>query len=95
MRLRSVYLYHLSGFDAESPSKERGDTERMAPVLIPVSDDGYTSPTFDLSDASDDDEATQPPPKRRRGAHTDAPAKSASRVLMEDEELALRLLHGE
>jgi hypothetical protein len=39
--------------------------ERLAPISMPVLDDGYISPRFDLSNESDNDEVLPPLLKRR------------------------------
>lgn len=49
-------------------------------------DDGYVSPTFDLS-SDDEDDSVAPPPKRQKSAQN---RKSGG--IEDDEELALQLL---
>ncbi|CAL1710035.1 unnamed protein product [Somion occarium] len=68
----------------------------MGPTIVPVDDDGYISPDFDLPSGSEDEDEEAPPTKRQKGfamenAHRNH--RPAERTSLEDEEeLALQLL---
>ncbi|KAF9506324.1 hypothetical protein BS47DRAFT_1367467 [Hydnum rufescens UP504] len=62
-----------------------GNMERPALVLMPVPDDGYVSPRFDLSNESDNDEALPPPLKRRKGPNLNSLSKHMMKNLIPTE----------
>ena len=63
------------------------------PVLAPMEEDGYTSPTFDLPSESDGDEAAPPMKRQKKGPDSMKRARVES-TLEDEEELALRMLRG-
>ena len=67
----------------------------MGPAFVPVEDNGYTSPDFELLSSDEEVEprsVVQPPSKRQR-THSKQSVE-AERTLEEEEQLALQILRG-